>query len=218
MTNTTSVASAPVTPPGFAAAHRRLLADGSIQFQLGDPTPPAPPAWLKPLLEFLRWAGPYLLYVFWGAVILGALIILILIVREVTGFSWRWPWSKKHDAVEEEAAVTPSEATARILLAEAETLADAGDYDAAVHLLLRRSVEDIVERMPDFLRPSLTARDIAASATLPISARAAFGTIALVVEAALFAKVPVGAAGWQRARDAYADFALRDGWKQGQRA
>lgn len=197
----------------MAAVHARLLADQTIQFRLTEYHPPAPPAWLRPLIAFLQWAGPYLVYLFWGAVILGALVILMLIVSEVTGIAWRWPWAKTAPDADPQAALLPDEATARVLLAEADTLAAAGDYDAAVHLLLRRSVEDIVERMPDFLRPSLTARDIAASPTLPAVARGAFGTIALVVEAALFAKLAVGAEGWRKARSAYADFALRDGWK-----
>jgi hypothetical protein len=101
---------------------------------------------------------------------------------------------------------------ARTLLSEADALAASGDYDEAVHLLLRRSVEDISQRMPHFLRPSLTARDIAGATPLPDRARAAFAQIARIVESALFAQRPVGVDGWREARDAYGRFAFRDAW------
>ncbi|MGT2468752.1 DUF4129 domain-containing protein [Mesorhizobium atlanticum] len=79
-----------------------------------------------------------------------------------------------------------------------------------MHLLLRRSVADIATRIPDFLRPSLTARDIAAASSIPTRPRAAFSEIARIVEAALFARRPVGAEGWRQARGAYERFAFRD--------
>ena len=112
----------------------------------------------------------------------------------------------------EERRWQPEASVARTLLAEADALAARGDHDGAVHLLLKRSVEDIGEKLPDFMRPSLTARDIAAAPGLPERARTAFGIIAIVVEAALFARVPVGEAGWRKARTAYEDFALRGSW------
>jgi hypothetical protein len=199
------------------AAHAALLRDSTIQFRLPAPIVPKPgppPAWLKPLIQFFEAIGPYLIYVFWAAVILGALLIVFLIVRELVGVAWRWPWQRSAgaEAEDEDAGWKPEASVARTLLAEADALAAGGDFDGAVHLLLRRSVEDIAEKLPDFMRPSLTARDIAASPGLPDRARTAFGTIAIVVESALFARVPVGEAGWRRARDAYEDFALRNTW------
>ncbi|WP_066650983.1 MULTISPECIES: hypothetical protein [Sphingomonas] len=198
--------------PEIASAHARLLTDSSIQFNLAPYQQPPPPPWLRPLIAALDAIGPYIAYVFWTVVGLGALFILFLIIREATGMAWRWPWQRTAIEDSAEAALAPDEAVARILLAEAEALAASGDYDGAVHLILRRSVEDIGDRLPDFVRPSLTARDIAASPTLPDRARTAFATIAVVVESALFARVPVGIEGWRRARDAYADFALRGTW------
>jgi hypothetical protein len=190
-----------------------LLADQSIQFQMSPFVPPAPPPWLLTLIEWLRPLGPFVGYIFWTIVIVGLLIILFLIIMELRGTQIRLPWRRKAAVDDAADDVAPDEAAARILLAEAEQLAARGDYDGAVHLLLRRSVEDIVDRMPGFVRPSLTARDIAVAPSLPDTARSAFGTIATVVESALFARVPVGAEGWRRARDAYAEFALRDAWR-----
>ncbi|MER8426021.1 MULTISPECIES: DUF4129 domain-containing protein [unclassified Mesorhizobium] len=204
--------------PGTAEAewltnlHKQLIADESIQFDLPAYVPPQPPDWLKPLLDLLSSLGPYMIYLFWGAVISGAAIILLLVFLEVKGIAWRLPWQRARPEAEAEETWRPDAGAAQILLSEADTLAARGDYDEAVHLLLRRSVADIAGRLPDFLRPSLTARDIANAPSLPGRARHAFTEIARIVEAALFARRPVGAEGWRQARGAYERFAFRDAW------
>lgn len=196
----------------LAEAHRQLLGDDSIQFDLPAYVPPRPPEWLRPLADLFQWVAPYFIYMFWTAVIAGTAVILLLIVLELRGVAWRFPWQR--DAVEAEAEETwrPDVAKAQILLSEADALAERGQYDEAVHLLLRRSVEDISDRLPDFLRPSLTARDIAGAASLPARARGPFSQIAEIVEAALFAQKPVGVEGWKEARGAYERFAFKDAW------
>ncbi|WP_245319628.1 DUF4129 domain-containing protein [Mesorhizobium temperatum] len=196
----------------LAKAHEQLISDKSIQFDLPAYVPPQPPDWLKPLLDLLSSLGPYMIYLFWGAVISGAAIILLLVFLEMKGIAWRLPWQRARREAEAEEAWRPDAGAAQILLSEADALAARGDYDEAVHLLLRRSVADIAGRLPDFLRPSLTARDIAAAASVPAKARAAFTEIARIVEAALFARRPVGAEGWRQARGAYERFAFRDAW------
>jgi hypothetical protein len=196
----------------LAKAHEQLISDKSIQFDLPAYVPPQPPDWLKPLLDLLSSLGPYMIYLFWGAVISGAAIILLLVFLEMKGIAWRLPWQRARRETEAEEAWRPDAGAAQILLSEADALAARGDYDEAVHLLLRRSVADIAGRLPDFLRPSLTARDIAAAASVPAKARAAFTEIARIVEAALFARRPVGAEGWRQARGAYERFVFRDAW------
>ncbi|WP_254018947.1 DUF4129 domain-containing protein [Mesorhizobium escarrei] len=196
----------------LAKAHQQLISDTSIQFELPAYVPPQPPDWLKPLLDLLSSLGPYMIYLFWGAVISGAATILLLVFLEMKGVAWRLPWQRAQREPEAEEAWRPDAGAAQILLSEADALAARGDYDEAVHLLLRRSVADIGGRLPDFLRPSLTARDIAAAASVPAKARAAFSEIARIVEAALFARRPVGAEGWRQARGAYERFVFRDAW------
>ena len=192
--------------------HKQLLADDSIQFDLPAYVPPTPPDWLKPLLDMLSWLGPYMIYLFWGAVITGGAIILLLIFLELKGIAWRLPWQRAKSAAVAEETWRPDAGAAQILLSEADALAARGEYDEAVHLLLRRSVADIAGRLPDFLRPSLTARDIAAAPSIPARARHAFTQIARIVEAALFARRPVGAEGWREARGAYEQFVFQDAW------
>lgn len=207
-----------VAQPGTADAewlanlHKQLLADNSIQFDLPSLVPPEPPGWLKPVLEMLAKIGPYMIYLFWGAVIIGVTVIVVLVALEAKGVAWRLPWRRTRKQTEAEETWRPDAAAAQILLSEADALAARGDYDEAVHLLLRRSVADIAGRLPDFLRPSLTSRDIATAPSLPSRARHAFSEIARIVEAALFARRPVGAEGWRQARGAYERFAFRDAW------
>ncbi|MBZ9844550.1 DUF4129 domain-containing protein [Mesorhizobium sp. CA5] len=196
----------------LAQLHKQLLRDDSIQFALPTYARPEPPEWLKPLLDGLAKLGPYMIYLFWGAVIIGVAIIAFLLFLEAKGIAWRLPWRRKREETEAKEEWRPDAGAAQVLLSEADALAARGEYDEAVHLLLRRSVSDIATRLPDFLRPSLTARDIAAAGSIPTRPRAAFSEIARIVEAALFARRPVGVEGWQQARGAYERFAFRDAW------
>ena len=77
---------------------------------------------------------------------------------------------------------------------------------------LFRSLEDIEDRLPDFLKPALTSRDIAAAPALPSPARSAFSAIAGIVERGLFAERPVDESGWTEARQAYERFAFGESW------
>jgi hypothetical protein len=213
MAASTTAAESQAAPADVAAAHRELLADDSIQFDLPAYSPPKPPEWAEPIGDFLEWLSPYMIYLFWGAVIIGGLIIAFLVLMELKGIAWRFPWQRARREAEAEAEWLPDTAAAQILIAEADALAARGEYDEAVHLLLRRSVADIGTRLPDFLRPSLTARDIAGDATVPSRARTAFAEMARIVEAGLFAKRPVGVEGWNTARGAYERFAFSEAWR-----
>jgi hypothetical protein len=199
----------------FDAAHRALAADKSIQFDMSpfaSPPPPKLPGWLKPLGEFLSWLSPAFPYIFWGAVAAVVLTIVYFVLTNVDGIEWPWrPKRDKHTAtgIDE---WRPEETEARALLAEAEALAAQGRYAEAARLLLLRSVEDISRRLPQFLKPSLTARDIAAADELPGAARPAFDAIARVVEVSAFGSRSVNEAAWAECRAAYARFATPATW------
>ncbi len=94
------------------------------------------------------------------------------------------------------------------LLEDADRLAAAGRFDEAARLLLQRSVGQIAEARPDWVDPSSTARELAALPALSDAARRAFATISAAVERSLFALNRLNQDDWERARAAYAEFAL----------
>ncbi|QXQ07725.1 hypothetical protein KX816_06890 [Sphingosinicellaceae bacterium] len=200
----------------FAAAHKTLLADPRIQFDLPThPPEPPPPEWLKRVLDWiiegfkkLAEAGPVVKILFW--LIVAAIVLALL--------RWLWPYAlrlwhqlRKTSTTDEE-GWRPEAAPARALLAEADALAADGAYAEAAHLVLLRSVEQIGARRPHMVRPALTSRDIAQVEGLPGDVARAFGLIASVVETGLFAARPVGADAWARCREAYEAVAFPRAW------
>ena len=218
----------------FADAHRALRDDPAIQFGMGPavpPKPPEPPAWLKWLFEHLKpvgrffdWisslmpAAPLAQFLLWTVIGALALMLVWMIVTRVRSGEWRVPFKKRRarqvavgELPEEEWA--PDFAPAREWLSEADALAARGLYAEAVHHLLFRSVEDIRQKRPQLVRPSLTSRELAAATGIPTIARELFARIAGYVEHSLFGGHPVGADDWMKARAAYADFALPGQWR-----
>lgn len=214
-------APAPVNDSAVREALARIEGDGSYQLALENaPPPPQPPAWLRDMLEaignFLSALGPLFQALFWVAVIGLVLFLLYLLVpavrQWVDGLRGKRPEAEEP---EKPADWRPDHAAARDLLAEADALAAAGDYGAAVRLLLGRSIEDIDRRRPGVLRPALTSRTIAEAPALPSGARQAFAAMAKAVERAHFALRDLTADEWRMARSAYADFALPTTWSAG---
>lgn len=207
---------AATTDARFDAAHKALLADTRIQFDLPTHAPePPPPEWLKRVLEWivegfkkLAEAGPVVRILFWLIV---ATVVLALL-------RWLWPhalrlWRhlRRTKTIEDE-GWRPEAAPARALLAEADALAADGAYAEAAHLVLLRSVEQIGARRPHMVHPALTSRDIAGVDGLPGDVARAFGLIAGVVETGLFAARPVGAEAWAQCREAYEAVAFPRAW------
>lgn len=193
-----------------------MRGNGDIQFTPSFSKPPDPPPewwsdvvrWLAELLEpaarALSAAWPVLSKVLLGALVIGVLALLWVILAPYIA-DWR----------ERRAAATPDwapdQALARRLLDEADALAAQERFDEAAHLLLYRSIEDISARRPELLRPSTTAREIGAFEALSARARSAFEVIAGHVEASLFARRPLDRSAWDSSREAYRAFALDGG-------
>jgi len=117
-------------------------------------------------------------------------------------------WLGRKPPAVSEPAWQPDTGAALALLEDADRLAAEGRFDEATHLLLQRSVGQIVAARPEWLHPSTTARELAVLPALPDAARRAFAVIAERVERSLFALRRLSADDWQAARAAYADFAL----------
>lgn len=218
----------------FADAHRALRDDPTIQFgmqPLSIPKPPEPPAWLiwimehlKPVGRFFDWisslmpAAPYVRIFLWAVIAGLALMLVWMIVTRIRSGEWRIPLKKRRarqvalgDLPEEE--WTPDAAPVREWLAEADALAARGLYAEAVRHLLFRSVEDIKQKRPQLVRPSLTSRELAGASGIPSVARMLFARIAAQVERSLFGGRSVSVDDWTTARAAYADFALPGQWR-----
>ena len=205
MTVKPPVGPAPIDGDMFGEAHRQLLADSSIQFELPGVEPP-------PDMPDLSGAIPFAQLIFWIAVGGLALFIAYLVVRRLAGADW----SRKRGGGEEEApdeSWRPEAGQARALLGDADTLAAQGRYSEAARLLLYRSIEDIDAKRPDLVRPALTSRDIAALEEIPGRPRSAFLAIAMLVERSLFAGRPLASGDWTSCRSAYEEFAFAEGWR-----
>jgi hypothetical protein len=188
-----------------------MLADPSLQFHVAAPKPPPPaPDWLMALLEFLGDFAPMFKLVFWLGLAAIAAIVLWVIGREVLRI--RLPDRHRPAAPSGEGDWRPATAAALALLSDADALAEQGRYDEAVHLLLLRSIGDIDGRLPNTVRPALTARDIAELNRLPATARPAFSRIARVVEASLFGGRAVDRDAVVECRQAYEAFAFPAAW------
>ncbi len=210
MTGKPPVGPAALDERAFAEAHRQLLADGSIQFDLPRFEPPEMPAWLNSLGNFMSGDHPILRLLMWLVVGAIALLLLYAIGRWLSGAGW--PWRRKAAEAADE-SWRPEEAPARRLLSEADALAAQGRYSEAAHLLLFRSIDDIDARRPELVGPALTSRDIAALPAIPTGPRGAFARIAALVERSLFARRDLVADDWRDCRAAYEEFAFADGWR-----
>jgi len=212
----------PIPNPGpttaAEAAWAKVRAMGDIQYTPLAPAPaPAsqPPGWLRAVSEWLaKWLSPLgkWLNAHWHLIEIGTLVLACLAVFAIIGLAWTTRQRKARALLASDAPMwRPDSVKAEALLADADQLAQAGRYDDAVHLLLRRSFEDIAVARPDWLTPASTAREITRLNALPLAARAAFGVIAGEVERSRYALAPLGPPDWTRARAAYAAFAVPNG-------
>lgn len=198
----------------FDQAYDALIESERFQTEmprLEIPEPEPPPEWLANFLQWLEGLGPVWEGIFWIlAVGIGGLILYSIARAIYFRFTDRQPAIDDEDDSE---SWRPEASAARGLLGDADALAREGRFAEAVHLLLHRSIADIEDRLPDFLRPALTSRDIARAEALPSPARSAFSSIAGIVERGIFAARPVDEQGWSEARAAYEQFAFGKSWQ-----
>lgn len=173
-----------------------------------------PPEWLVAIMRFFAklleplglWLGAG-----WG---MAEIVLAALAVVGVLWILWtlfqRWRLTRALTVAPGTDSPVIDRAAALALLEDADALAAEGRFDEAVHLLLQRSVHHIAAARPDWLSPSSTAREIGSIPGLPAAARQAFTLIAREVERSLYALRALAAEDWQRARAAYAAFALQN--------
>lgn len=204
-------------PRGWAEIRR----DDAIQFEPFDPeslVQPEPGMFARFLDSVLRWLAelfaplgeafgaswPVLKWVLVALAVTFAIFAVWRLVGPLLDASGAF--RDQHGAGEDE--WQPEEAQSLALLSDADALAAKGRYDEAVRLLLRRSVSQIGAARPDWVEPSSTARELAALPALGTAARSAFAAISEMVEKSAFALRALERDDWEKARAAYARFAL----------
>ena len=177
--------------------YRRLIEDATLQLRFPAAAPPPPPPVPSEGPSMLANAGD----LFWVVIVVFALTLGAVAVQVIRTRGRPRPASRATaspdaplDAIHVPAAV----------LADADALAAAGRYGAAVHALLLRGVTLIQDNFPRALGPSHTSRDIAALQELPPALRTAFAGIAAHTERAVFAQAALDMQDWTACRALYA--------------
>jgi hypothetical protein len=141
--------------------------------------------------------GAILSWLVWGAIGVGAVLLILLVVRELARHR-RDRALPDEPAVAEE-AVVPEAALDRPL-DDADRLAREGRFAEAIHVLLLRTFEELARAAEVRIAPSLTSREILAKIPLRAGAREALGELAQVVELTWFGDDVPGEADWRRCR------------------
>ena len=202
-------------PGSIEDAYQEIRKDSSLQFEFSELAPSnPPPSWLVDFFEFIagifQSLGPLINFVFWIGFILLCAAIAFLVGRH---FWRRFAGDRSGDVEETQPDLyRPAPSFARSLLEDADRLAQEGDYAAAVHIILFRSIEDIQQRRPHSVRESFTSREIAGLDILPSLARREFSNIAAAVERSRFAGRSIDAALFAQCRASYVAFADAESW------
>ncbi len=161
---------------------------------------------LSPVGKFIAGAWPVLQWVLLaGLVVIAGLVIIRLIGPLPTRDRSRGAKARRAAGDPEWAPTTEQ---SQALLEDADALAAKGRYDEATRLLLQRSIAQIAAARPALVEPSSTAREIAALPVFSEVARSTFTAISEAVERSLFALRSLNRTDWDRARAAYAAFAM----------
>ena len=207
------------SPAALRAAQSQLMRDPTLQFNFASAALPPRvqlPHWLQVLGEWLGKIfgvlGSVLGWIFVGGLVLALLIVLFFILREFVRTRWPDLFKRKPPKPPMPVDWRPEAAVARALLDDADRLAAAGAYDAAVRLILHRSIEEIEGRRPRLVKPAFTAREIGRLSDIPEAARTTFAAIAGVVEHSFFGGRAIDAAAFAACRRAYEAFAFPGAW------
>jgi hypothetical protein len=142
--------------------------------------------------------GALMSWLVWGAIAVGAVLLVLLIVRELLRHR-RDRIAKDQPAVAEE-AVAPAVAALHRPLDDADQLAREGRFAEAIHVLLLRTFEELARAAEVKIAPSLTSREILARIPLRAGAHEALADLASVVELTWFGDDVPGEADWLRCR------------------
>jgi Domain of unknown function (DUF4129) len=154
----------------------------------------------EPETSFWNWHIQLPRALFWGAVILAAVVLLYLLVTQVLPGLVLGP----RDVREENAEAGPSgTAAAETVAVAADELAQQGRFAEAMHALLLHSFAEIRRRRGAAFAPSLTSREILRRVGLSDAAQAALGDIVGRVERSYFGEHPAGPMDYRACRSSF---------------
>jgi hypothetical protein len=141
--------------------------------------------------------GSFVSFLLWGALGIGAIFLILFIIREIGRRQKDAKIDPDEDVIGEEPA--PVEAELAAPLDDAELLARAGKFAEAIHMLLLRTLAELA-RADGKVAAHLTSREILASIRLREGAREALTELVNVVEPTWFGDDVPGELDWQRCK------------------
>lgn len=148
--------------------------------------------------------GGILSWLLWGALAVGAVLLVLFIVKEIAR-------SRSDKTIKPEPGTfeepVPVEAALDRPLEDAEALARDGRFAEAIHMLLLRTFQELVRASSVKIVPSLTSREILGRIPLLGDGRDALTELVTVVEVTWFGDDVPGEAEWLRCRGAFDRFA-----------
>ncbi|MDF1682000.1 hypothetical protein [Ponticaulis sp.] len=206
----------------FDEAYAAMRSDGGYQFELPvDPIDVTPEAvdpdrnsgwrFFDAIGDMIAALGPLWRVLLIGAAVLLVAYIIYSIVKGVMDRRQTIGDRKPANARDELADVDlrPDESFSSDLLKRADALADTGDFDAAVRLMLHSSFQEMQKRVRDRIGKSLTGREIGELGQMPEPSRHALRRLILSVERSAFAGQHLTSEDYQAARQDYDVFAQR---------
>jgi hypothetical protein len=163
-----------------------------LDLQLDLPHEPEASSW--------NWHIPLPRELFWGAVILAALVLLYLLVTQVLPGLVLGPRGDREENGEAGPSGIAAPETGAVA---ADELAQQGRFAEAMHALLLQSFAEIRRRQGASFAPSLTSREILRRVGLSNAAQAALGDIVGRVERSYFGEHPAGPVDYRACRSSF---------------
>jgi hypothetical protein len=216
---------ASVPAPAEARERARKLLDKAYQTSLPedekpalDPTVPARPRHERPAdadVEVPAGGSMVASGIMWVIVGIAVLLLIAFVVSEFGGYGENVAIAPAGDGAAVETAAE-SAAVVERPLDDAEALARAGRFGEAIHVLLLRTLEELVRRLERPLPRSKTSREILVEVRLPDEARGALSHLVSAVEVSFFGGSEPGASDYQVCVERFRRFA--DAYTRGVRA
>jgi len=157
------------------------------------PPPPRREGTRDELVERRTPMATLLHFLLWGALVVGGLLVLAWLASELVRRR-----GERTVLPDDKEAARPDRAVIERPLDDAAELARRGDYNAAIHTLLLRTLQELVRSTDVRVSPAHTSREILARVPLAPAARDALGGLIVAVELTHFGADLAGVADYER--------------------